>query len=581
MSDTYHKNLAVLKLRYPGYAEILEALPAVTLDLEDVKLNEKQAPGFVEAIAAEDPDRNCRIAIFLGVYYGLELLYYGSVVSPKKSTLKVIAIEHDPLQFKKALHAFDLAEIIGHPSMQIILTSTTLFKDITDVFVKDSIFYNLGAFKLYYNFEYFEAHKITYLQVVDVLRHSVNYSLMHYGNDGKDSIIGIRNMLENYHEISDNPGVNLLKDAFTGVPAVCIAAGPSLDKNIKLIKSAVPNAVIFAVDAALKPLLDQGIRPHFVTSLEREIEVVSLFKDIKEDLTGIYLAACPVVFNEVYQAYSGPRLIVYRQFDHFKWLMLKRGMLPIKASPGNMSFTMAEYMGCNPIILVGQDLAIDGTKTNVAGTEHPEGYSDTYLNEPQFEVKGNYQDKVITTRSLSIMLDGFNCDVPAYKGVCINATEGGAYIEGTKIMTLIEALTGYCLKPQNIPTTIEHHLKQLKDPKDKVQLINIRVNKTLKHFKKCIGLADKALNHLNNKTYEPTLILDIKNSMSASSVWQLYFMHVAQSVIIGAEIKNLGLKNLKDIPAEELKDYFLMIKGLLQICIKDLNNFKTNILERG
>lgn len=581
MSDIYLKNLTALKSRYPEYAELLEALPAVIIDPEEIAINEKQAPGFVEAIAQQDPDKNTRIAIFLGINYGLELLYYGSIVSPRKSTLKVIAIEHDPLQLKKALHAFDLSEIILHPAMQIILTSTTLFKDITDNFVKDSIFYNLGAFKIYYNFEYFEVHKEVYLQAVDVLRHAVNYSLMHYGNDGKDSIVGIRNMLNNYSEISNNPGVNLLKDAFKGVPAVCVAAGPSLDKNIKLIKSAVPNAVIFCVDAALKPLLDQGIRPHFVTSLEREIEVVNLFKDIKEDLTGIYLAACPVVFNEVYQAYSGPRLIVYRQFDHFKWLMLKRGMLPIKASPGNMSFTMAEYMGCDPIILVGQDLALDGQKTNVTDTEHPEGYADTYLNEPQFEVKGNYQDKVMTTRSLSIMLDGFNCDVPNYKGVCINATEGGAYIEGTKIMTLFEAISQYCTANHNVSDTIERCLKQLKDPKDKIQLINIRVNKTLKHFKKCIGLADKALNHLNTRNYEPTLILDIKNAMANSSVWQLYFMHVAQSVIIGAEIKNLGLKNLKDIPTEELQDYFLMINGLLQICIKDLNNFKHNILERG
>jgi hypothetical protein len=132
-------------------------------------------------------------------------------------------------------------------------------------------------------------------------------------------------MLRNINTIINNPGVNLLKDKFKGKPGVVVATGPSLNKNKHLLKGLEDKALLISCDATLKILLAMGVKPHLVTSLEREMAVVQLFEGIqKEQVEDVYLAACPVVYPEVYQTYPGPNIVIYRRFDHFKWLQLER-----------------------------------------------------------------------------------------------------------------------------------------------------------------------------------------------------------------------------------------------------------------
>ena len=61
-----------------------------------------------------------------------------------------------------------------------------------------------------------------------------------------------------------------------------------------------------------------------VTSLEREHEVTQFFDNIPPETSkDIYMVACPVIYNHSYEAYTGPKVMIYRLFDHFKWLGIK------------------------------------------------------------------------------------------------------------------------------------------------------------------------------------------------------------------------------------------------------------------
>jgi len=101
--------------------------------------------------------------------------------------------------------------------------------------------------------------------------------------------------LDNIKVIADNPGINSLYGKFTGHPAVIVAAGPSLKKNAHLLKDVQGKALIISCDASLKYLLKEGIKPHLVTSLEREHEVQQFFEGAGDP--NIYMAACPVLYN--------------------------------------------------------------------------------------------------------------------------------------------------------------------------------------------------------------------------------------------------------------------------------------------
>jgi len=133
-----------------------------------------------------------------------------------------------------------------------------------------------------------------YLQALQILFESIFHSIQNHGNCPEDSLIGLENMLDNIEQIAKNPGVNILYDKFKGKPAVIVATGPSLKKNMHLLKGLGDKALILSCDATFKLLLKNNIKPHMVTSLEREHEVQQFFDGLDpEEVKDVYMTACP------------------------------------------------------------------------------------------------------------------------------------------------------------------------------------------------------------------------------------------------------------------------------------------------
>jgi hypothetical protein len=76
------------------------------------------------------------------------------------------------------------------------------------------------------------------------------------------------NVARNLAAYVETPSVNELKDQYKGRPAIIVSAGPSLRKNKHQLRDAQGKAVIIAVQTILQPLLEMGIEPQFVTSLD-------------------------------------------------------------------------------------------------------------------------------------------------------------------------------------------------------------------------------------------------------------------------------------------------------------------------
>ena len=283
------------------------------------------------------------------------------------------------------------------------------------------------------------------MNVIKIFREAAIHIMHFIGNSPDDSLLGLKNMFDNLDVIIENPGINLIYKKFEKKPAIIVASGPSLKKNLHLLDEIKDKALIVCAESTLKILIKKGIKPHLVASLERTERTTVSFEGFNEnDLTDVYLAACPVIPKKVYDAYSGPTLIVYRKFAHFTWLEIDRGMLDIKQSSANMAYKLAEAVGCDPIILIGQDLAFDSETQATHSDFHAKGSNqDRYYNEKKIEVKANNGGTVFTSESWYKFLKGYEIDIANYKGTCVNATEGGAFIEGTKVMTLKEVINEY------------------------------------------------------------------------------------------------------------------------------------------
>jgi hypothetical protein len=392
-------------------------------------------------------------------------------------------------------------------------------------------------------------------------------------------------MLDNVSEIANNPVINLLYDKFAGRPAVIVATGPSLKKNMHLLKDLYDKALIISVDASFKYLMANGIKPHMVTSLEREHEVELFFDGFEtEEVKDVYMTACPVLFNHVYKAYAGPQIIVYRNFDHFKWLEIDRGILDIKLSSSNMAFKVAEALGCDPIILVGQDLAY-GPDGETHATEVPfssEG-------EGIFYVKGNVAEKIKTNTGWYNFLKAYEVDIAQHKGKVINCTEGGAYIPGTHIANLAETLEKYAFEEWRPLDIIKDNLAQFNGVAGDIEKLKGIVEKTEADVREIINLCikgaeackkheeelkgelpDGRLNEIRQEIIGPRLEIHGKYV----DTFQKFLMHVCQSAHLAFEMQTVMMHTEPARILLQFISWYAFVGDISEICLQSLEKAK-------
>ncbi len=478
--DYFAKNLNAIKARYPDLYKTLKRMKPPR-DIKIVKtpsghptakwrvngkwryLHDPTDPrGTAERFVFEEKRlMNPRLAVFLGFGLGYNVFAFLGHRPPVNQSL--IIAEKELAFIWMAFHRFDLTPMLTRQEIHLLfgVKEEYLFLRLMDILSQGTLVRFAKAFEFIETSLSFEANKPYYHSLIKAFKDAIRETLNGIGNAPKDSLIGLDNTLANHRFFIETPGINQLFETFKKVPAIIVATGPSLNKNIEQLKGCEEKALIISVDASLKPLLKHGITPHLVTSLERVPLVKKFFTRIPEDkLRDTYLVAIPLLTPDSLAAYKGEKIVALRSFAHYYWLGIDKGILSIGPSSANMGFTIAEALGCDPIILVGQDLAYapDG-RTHAADNALGEkqeailpGVIDT------FWVKGNYEERVLTTKVWHMFLKNYEDIISGYFGTCINATEGGAYIPGTKVMTLKDTKKAYLSAKTNVLARIRDTL---------------------------------------------------------------------------------------------------------------------------
>jgi len=276
-----------------------------------------------------------------------------------------------------------------------------------------------------------------------------------------NSRITCRNIAMNLVNYVTTPPIDILRDRFAGDPAVVISAGPSLARNIDRLAGLKGRAVLCAVQTALRPLMERGITPDFVTSLDFH-EMSRKFFEGVGDLREAHLVAEPKATWRVIDDYPGPVSLLD---NHWARLVIgeelgARGGLPAGATVAHLAFYLAVYLGCDPIILVGQDLAFTGHVFYVPGVEIHRAWRSEInrfnsMEQKEWEriarnrpilrrVVGNDGVELYTDELLFTYLEQFEKDIAAVPRRVVSATQGGARIRGTEAITLDEAETRFC-----------------------------------------------------------------------------------------------------------------------------------------
>ncbi|EAK6992704.1 motility associated factor glycosyltransferase family protein, partial [Campylobacter coli] len=223
--------------------------------------------------------------------------------------------------------------------------------------------------------------------------------------------------------------------------AIVVSAGPSLAKQLPLLKAYQDKAVIFCADGALSMLEKEGIVPDYVTNLDFTDLAMKFFQN-KENKTSLNILSCATHPNVVHSLKAENCMIVLRNkalYQRFNFNDF--GYIDTGTHVSHFSYTLALALGFKNIIMIGQDLAFDEE-----GNSHSKGFDfgEKFSGEenidkfkiPAYAGKGEVLTHT-TWNDYRIKLEYlFACN--DQKAKFYNATEGGARINFTEELSFKE-----------------------------------------------------------------------------------------------------------------------------------------------
>jgi len=284
----------------------------------------------------------------------------------------------------------------------------------------------------------------------------------------------MNSFLENVPEIIKRGGVKELKDHFKDLPCVVISPGPSLKKDIEHLKAHRDKAIYLAVDSVTPFLMENDFIPDFICGIDPMPDNKVLFTDPR--LKDVPLIAIMQYTPEVMRTYPG-RVFVSSQYGNqiYGWLgqhWEDRGVIDCPGgSVSHFGLGIAEYMGCKPIAIIGQDLCFkDDYYCNNVGKLLDSTVSDTHSidrKEGSIPIENMHGEEVFTTGIFVAFKMWFENKFLAMKNLgnqVYNLSDGGLHLENTEEMKFVDFIKEH---GKSVPELLISK-EDLKSDKDKI-----------------------------------------------------------------------------------------------------------------
>lgn len=348
-----------------------------------------------------------------------------------------------------ATHLFDFSEVIK--SRKLILEHAEDFDFVKASYLISNSNAQLFAklFKLEFVSNYYEHFYLpNILEVNKILIKAFETTIIGYGNSAEDTLMGIEHHIKNLPAMVEGPQLESLLSQHYPKTAIVVSTGPSLTKQIPLLKKIQDYVTIISVDASFPILERHGIKPDFVTVLERIPETANFFKNnAPEFQEGVHFVCVSIAHHEVLDAIKyGTKILQMRPHSYTHFFELNPyGYLGIGMSAANLAHELAIALKFEQVILIGQDLAFGRDNTSHA-SDHFFGVDEEKVEGHDIYVEAyGGEGEIRTTMYWNMFKSYFERAINMSKSFIqtINATEGGARIPGATELSFADAIERY------------------------------------------------------------------------------------------------------------------------------------------
>jgi hypothetical protein len=464
MSQIYEKNLKALFEKNPELATKLFAIKTyknfevIQQGNDSINLNiidmEKNYPIYktqpLEEIQKKQQlfkEKYVRYPVLF--FYGLGNGIFIKLLFANPTHKKIYVIEPNLEIIYIALHIVDLSDEILNEQLEILISEELTYSKALDIFTHKDVQVFAKTFELHIYSDYYEKfYSKSIIETNKLLIRAIKQTVANFGNDTIDTLIGIEHHINNLPIMLTNPHFSQLKNKKNSDVAIIVSTGPSLAKQLPLLKKIQNYVTIISVDASLPILAKHNIKPDFATSLERVQLTSEFFKNTpKKFQKDIIMLHASLQHKDVLKYSNGIKILPMRPFRYTKYFgMHKYGYLGIGMSAANMAYELAYFMGYKTIVLIGQDLAYSEN-----GQSHSNGHvlgekEVQFKESDEFVTKYGGKGTIRTTKVWNMFRNFFEKDIEhANKEniLTINATEGGARIHGAIEMPFSEVINKY------------------------------------------------------------------------------------------------------------------------------------------
>lgn len=332
-----------------------------------------------------------------------------------------------------------------------LLTNPRVFLHFIDLTAEVDPFYNWLSWRFYQrkvHIEGLESYKKRYPPLYDHLSKLIEFDLstkLGVIKEFLDYGVGFyKNFYPNLLELPKSYRGSALFGKFPNIPAIICGAGPSLKKNFSVLKKLKQHALIFAGGSALNALSAQSFLPHFAAGVDpNQAQYERLSSNSAFDVPFFYRSR---MNRKAFGLIHSPKLYVAGSsgYKTAEWFDEQLNIIDEEIDEGhnviNFCIDIARALGCNPIILVGMDLAYTNNHSYAPGVVEEVQISPSASENEQLVKRIGIDGESIYTLwkwiAESKWISQFAVNHPEL--TLINATEGGLGFENVPNATLAD-----------------------------------------------------------------------------------------------------------------------------------------------
>ena len=502
-------------------------------------------------------------------FYGLGNGILYKALAKNNVHKKIVIVEPELEIMHLVLNVIDLSNELRDEQIVLFYAEFSTYTQFYFLISHSGLDVYAKTYNLIIHSNFYDDFSDDYIKVNQNIVKAFSQNVVSHGNSIDDLLIGTKQHIENLpHMLTNYCYTNLVKKRHGLVDtAVIVSTGPSLDKQLETLKKFAPYVSIMSVDASYPILARNGIKPDYVTSIERMDPTSTFFKErhpgFDDDINFIVAS---VTHSQTVKNILPRRLVLTMrpQQEERMFKLNKYGYLGVGHSCANMAYQLAYVLGHKNIIFIGQDLAFGKD-----GASHAKGHNFPQPDENLYITAYGGEGEVRTTYVWTLFKNQFENDIEQAKLeniISYNCTEGGARINGTIEKPFLEIMNELCAdkKAKSLPNikkdsnetanknllkayeTIQEKIRIQTQAKEEIEKVFLEITPKVDYF---ISLRDKG--EINEKHFNQLIKISNKIDRLKNTISKRKYMRFIENVfVISTYYQELELAKVSVAPSD-------------------------------